>query len=79
MNRNLIEDTEGSGFLSGFLDLARGGADIYRTVTQPDPAAPPTSPTQRVVQTPVGSFSPLAIGGAVIALVLVLWLALRGK
>lgn len=66
------------GFLDSLIGVADRAASIYRNVTQPATATP--APVNRpLVQTPVGSFSPLAIGGAAVALVVVLWLALRGK
>lgn len=53
-------------------------ADIYRNVTQPAPSAPAPAPAPvRLVNTPVGAFSPWAIFGALLALGFGLWLLLR--
>lgn len=68
------------GLLDSLLGAAGRAADIYRNVTQPAPAPVAATPAPvRQVSTPFGAFSPLAIGGAALALVVVLWLALRGK
>lgn len=64
------------GFLDSLLGTAGRVVDIYRNVTQPAKAAQ-TPANRPQVQTPLGNFSPWAIGGAVLALFVGLWLALR--
>lgn len=77
MSYYVTQDEEmGGGWLDSLVNAASRGSEIYRNLTTPAPATP-ANPPARTVATPVGNFSPLAIGGAVFGLVLVLWLALR--
>lgn len=75
MNEAYVNDLEYEAQSSGgLLDWLKAGADIYKSVTPPATPAPPPAPTQPVGQ---ARFSPWLIGGAVVALVAGLWLALR--
>ena len=76
MQQLQVEDTSSPGLLGGLLDLARGGVDIYRNVTAPDPATNP----QVSATSPGGSQwyrSPLVIVGGVVLLVVGVILAIR--